>query len=120
MSHIVSIQTQVRDPIAVAAACERLQLPPPSVRTVQLFSSEATGLVVELPGWRYPVVCHTDTGTLEYDNFSGRWGDEAHLQKFLQRYATEKVKCEARRAGYSAVEQLLSDGSIRIQIAVHA
>lgn len=29
MSHIISIRTQVRDPIAVASACGRLSLPAP-------------------------------------------------------------------------------------------
>ncbi len=118
MSHIVTIQTQVRDPVAVAAACARLQLPAPTVRTVTLFMAEATGLVVELPQWRYPAVCHLDTGALQYDNFQNRWGDAAHLHRFLQIYAVEKTKIEARRSGHSAVEQPLPDGSIRVQIAV--
>lgn len=73
MSHIVQIQTQVKDQAAVQAACERRQLPPPEQRAVRLFSGEATGLAVELPGWRYPVVCETTNGQLRYDNFEGRW-----------------------------------------------
>ena len=118
MSHIVTIQTKVRDPVAVASACEVLQLPAPSVRTARLFSTEATGLAVELPGWRYPVVCQTETGTLAYDNFGGRWGDDIHLHRFLQRYAVERTKLEARKQGHTAIEQPLSDGSIRVEIAV--
>jgi hypothetical protein len=118
MSHLVSIKTQVRDPLAITAACTRLQLPAPIHRTVRLFNAEATGLAVELPGWRYPVVCQTDTGELRYDNFSGRWGEQIHLDRFLQSYAVEKVKLEARRQGQTAVEQPLADGSIRLQIAV--
>ncbi len=118
MSHIVTIQTQVRDPVAVAAACARLQLPVPTVRTVKLFTTAATGLVVELPQWRYPVVCHTDTGTLQYDHFENRWGDEARLHEFLQIYAVEKTKREARLAGHTAIEHALPDGSIRVQIGV--
>lgn len=73
MSHIVTIQTQVRDPAAVAAACRRLQLPAPAFRTVRLFSGSATGLAVELPGWKYPLVCQTDTGELKYDTYGGTW-----------------------------------------------
>ncbi len=73
MSHIVQIQTQVRDPVAVANACQRLSLPSPVQRTVQLFSRQETGLAVELPGWRYPVVCQLATGELRYDNYEGRW-----------------------------------------------
>lgn len=42
MSHVVTIQTQVRDPVAVAAACARLQWPAPTQKTVQLFSASGT------------------------------------------------------------------------------
>ena len=116
MSHLVTIETQVRDPVAVSAACARLQLAPPLHRTVRLFSSEATGLAVELPGWRYPLVCDTTQGRVHYDNFNGRWGDPVHLQRFQQRYAAEKTLIEARRAGHVATEHALADGSIRIAI----
>lgn len=51
MSHIVTIQTKVHDPAAVAAACQRLQLPAPVQGEAQLFSGPATGLLVHLPGW---------------------------------------------------------------------
>lgn len=118
MSHLVSIQTQVRDPIAVEAACTRLKLSVPVRRTVKLFSAEATGLAVELPGWRYPVVCQTETGELKYDDFNGRWGNKEQLCSFLQAYAVELVKLQARREGRTAIEEPLADGSIRVQIGV--
>ena len=120
VSHIVHIQTEVRDPIAIAAACERLKLPAPEHKTVRLFSAEATGLAVQLPGWRYPVVCDTSSGALKYDTFEGRWGEPAQLQKFLQMYAVEKAKLEARKQGHTATEQPLADGSIRLQIVTSA
>ena len=120
MSHLVTIKTQVRDPIAVTSACARLQLPAPVQRTVRLFTSEATGLAVELPGWRFPVVCQTETGELKYDDYGGRWGEKIQLDRFLQAYAVEMVKLQARRQGQTAIEQPLADGSIRVQIAVTA
>jgi len=118
MSHIVEIKTQVKDVAAVQAACRRLQLPEPQEKTVTVFSTEVTGLAVELPDWVYPVVCNTTTGELKYDNYNGRWGAPSHLDQFLQAYAVEKAKLEARRQGYSVSEQPLADGSIRVQIAV--
>lgn len=118
MSHIVSIKTQVKDSVAIQAACRRLQLPDPQQRTVTLFNSEVTGLAVELPEWTYPVVCDITSGELKYDNFKGRWGDEAQLHRFLQAYAVEKARIEARKQGHSVQEQTLADGSIRLQIAV--
>ena len=118
MSHIVSIQTQVKDPLAVTAACRRLQLFEPQTGTAKLYHAEASGLIVTLPDWLYPVVCDTATGELHYDNFQGRWGEPSHLHRFLQAYAVEKATIEARRAGHSVHESVLGDGSIRLQIGV--
>jgi len=118
MSHIVSIQTEVRDAAAVRSACQRLKLPQPTTGKHRLFSGEVEGLAVELPGWKYPVVAQLDTGKLRYDNYNGRWGDRKHLDALLQRYAVEKARIEARRRGHSVSEQPLSDGSIKLVIQV--
>ncbi len=118
MSHIVSVKTEVRDTAAVRAACHRLGLAEPTQGTVKLFSGEATGLAVQLPDWTYPVVCDTGSGQLQYDNFEGRWGEQKHLDAFLQAYAVERAKQEARRRGHSTTEQTLSDGSIKLTIQV--
>lgn len=116
MSHIVTITTKVRDAAAVTAACQRLGLAAPVQGTVQLYSGEAAGLVVQLPGWNYPIVIDTGTGTVQYDNFSGQWGAQEHLDRFLQMYAVEKAKLEARRAGYIVSEQALENGSVKLTI----
>ena len=118
MSHIVTIQARVRDAVALAAACRRLGLAEPVHGTARLFASEATGQIVQLPGWTYPVVINTATGDLMYDTFNGAWGDEKELHKLLQRYAAEKASLEARRQGHSVVEQQLPDGSIKLTIQV--
>src|SRR4051812_30094574 len=118
LSHIVTIQTQVRDPAAVVAACQRLGLPAPVHRTVHLFSGAAEGLTVELPGWHYPVVCDPASGGLKFDNYGGAWGDQKELDRFLQAYACEKAKIEARRQGHMVCEQALPDGSIKLTVQV--
>ena len=79
MSHIVTVRTQVRDPVALAAACRRLGLSAPSLGTTELFSGRSEGHLVALPGWTYPVVFDTATGESRYDNFGGRWGDQKEL-----------------------------------------
>ena len=116
MSHIVTVQTKIHDPAAVTAACQRLNLPAPVQGTAQLYSGEATGLIVQLPGWQYPAVIDTLTGTIKYDNFGGYWGEQAHLNKFLQIYAVEKTKLEARKKGLTFSETQLQDGSIKLQL----
>ena len=117
MSHIVTIATKVHDPAAVATACRRLNLAEPVQGTARLYSGEATGLVVQLPGWQYPVVIDTLTGAIRYDNFSGHWGEQAQLDHFLQMYAVEKAKLEARRKGCTCTEQPLANGNIKLQIS---
>ena len=118
MSHIVQIQTEVRDAAAVQAACQRLGLAQPAQRKVQLYASKATGLTVQLPGWNYPVVCDLASGQLKYDNYDGCWGEQKHLDAFLQAYAVEKAKIEARRKGHSVTEQQLTGGSIKLTVQV--
>ncbi len=116
MSHIVSLKTRVHDPVAIAAACRRLGLAEPLPGTARLYSGQATGLLLQLPGWKYPAVIDTASGTIQFDNFENRWGDRQHLDRFVQMYAVEKAKIEARRKGLQVSEQTLTDGSIRVQI----
>lgn len=116
MSHLVSIQTTLHDPIAIAAACQRLGLAAPVHGTVDLFSAQATGLQVKLPDWQYPVVIDTLTGQIQLDDYNGHWGDRRHLDEFVQMYSVEKCKLEARRKGLQVTEQMLGDGSVRLHI----
>ena len=55
----------------------------------------------ELPGWQYPAVIDTQSGVVRYDNYEGHWGDQQHLDRFLQLYAVEKAKLEARKKEHS-------------------
>jgi hypothetical protein len=116
MSHVVTIKSKVLDPAAVAAACKRLSLADPVHGTAHLFTGEATGLLVNLPGWKYPAVIDTSTGEVRYDNYQGSWGEQAQLDRFLQRYAEEKALLEARKKGFTVSEKTLQDSSIKVQI----
>ncbi len=116
MSHIVVIETRIYDPAALMAACRRLGLAEPAHSNVRLFSGDAAGLSVKLPGWRYPIVVDTADGSIKYDNYEGRWGDSEKLGRLLQMYAVEKAKIEARKKGHCVTEQARQDGSIVLQV----
>ena len=73
MSHIVTLKAKLRDPAAIAAACQRLGLAAPVQGTAELYSGEVAGLMVQLPGWLYPVVIDTATGEARFDDYAGRW-----------------------------------------------
>jgi hypothetical protein len=119
LSHVVTIRTEIRDLAAIQAACRRLNLDQPEQGTFTLYSGEATGVAVQLPDWAYPCVFDVATGQAKYDNFGGHWGDQKHLDAFLQAYAAEKAKIESRRQGHSVTEQTLADGSIKLIIQVN-
>jgi len=120
MSHVVTVKTRVHDPAAVAAACQRLGLAAPVQGTAALYSGEASGLIVHLPGWQYPAVFDTLTGEVRYDTYEGQWGSQAQLDRFLQTYAVEVVKLQARKKGYAVSEQQLQDGSVKVTVVENA
>jgi hypothetical protein len=119
LSHIVSIKTEINCGESVSLACQRLQLPAPVEGTHRLYSGSHTGLGVQLPEWRYAVVCQLETRQLLYDNYNGRWGEQNRLDQFLQAYTVERAKLEARRHGHSVTESPLEDGSIKLTVAVN-
>jgi hypothetical protein len=118
VSHIVEIKTEIRDPVAVAAACQRLGMPEPMHGTAKLFEGEAAGWLVKLPGWLYPIVIDTATASVRFDNFNGNWGSPEQLDHFLQAYGVAKAAIEARKQGLSVAERTLADGSILVTIGV--
>jgi hypothetical protein len=120
VSHVVTLKTRLLDPTGVEAACRRLGLPAPTHGTATLYSGQATGLVVRLPGWEFPAVIDTASGEVRYDNYGGAWGDPKELDRLLQAYAVEKARLEARKKGHSVSEQQLQDGSIRLRISESA
>ena len=118
MSHIVQIKSQVTDESAVRAACQRLNWEQPTFGDFRVFSVDRTGLGVKAPGWKFPIVCDLQTGAVDYDNYNGHWGEQKHLHSFLQAYAVEKAKIEARKKGHTCSETRLEDGSIRVTVRV--
>jgi len=58
------------------------------------------------------------TGESKFDNYEGRWGKQERLNEFLQAYAIEATKIEARRKGYSVFEHPLADGSVKLTVNV--
>lgn len=120
MSHTVTIKASVTDKRAIAAACQRLNLPAPVEGTHALFErgNPINGTAVRLPNWNYPVVFNTETGDVAYDNFNGNWGNITEYEKFMQAYAVSRATQEASLQGYGTHEETLPDGSIRLTVNV--
>lgn len=116
MSHIVTIKTACKDLAAIRETCKRLSLPGPTIGTHRVFGVEHAGIGVMLPEWSYPIVINQTTGEIKYDNYGGAWGKQTHLDAFMQRYAVEKARIEARKKGHAFREEKLKDGSVKVTI----
>ncbi len=92
------IVTTLHDPVALAATCRRLGLPPPVERTITLGAEEVFGWVVRLIGVRYPVVCDTLTGLVAYHPLDGAHHPYGHLMRFILR--AYDVQAELRRGQF--------------------
>ena len=120
MSHVVTIDTKLKDSAALSAACTRLRLPEPKTETVKFFDgSEHEGLAVRPPGFVYPVVVKEDGATLS-DTYGGRWGDDAFLGRLKQAYAVEAAKLQAKARGHRLSETPLPDGGVKLTVTAGA
>ncbi len=116
MSHVVTVEVEIRDLDAIKSVCRRLKLKEPVCGKTILYETEVEGVLVELTDWLYPIVCDLSTGKVRYDNYGGTWGDQKYLDRFVQTYTIEKASLEARKKGYWVSEQSLSDGSVRLTV----
>lgn len=116
MSHIVTINAKITNPVAIVAACCRLNLEVPVMGTHSVFGAMREGLAIKLPGWTFPIVIETATGMAHYDNYGGRWGKDVELNKFKQAYAIEMARAEARKKGYRMTETITASGAIELHI----
>jgi len=67
-----------------------------------------TGLLLELPGWLYPVIINTDTGKAKFDNYNEQWGKQVELDKFMVAYSISVTELQLGAEGYSLDESTLN------------
>ena len=116
MSHVVTIETKLKDAAAIKAACARLELPEPQTETVKFFDgAEHTGIAIRPPGFVYPVLIQPD-GAVRCDTYEGRWGDDGFVNRLKQAYAVEAAKLQAQQRGHRISETPLPDGGIKLTV----
>jgi len=99
MSHTVKVRVEVRDHAALAAAARAMGGTVLGGGTHQLYQGPVDGFAVQLPGWKYPVVAVNGTD-LVYDNYEGRWGSQADIDRLLRDYAVEAAVSAAEAQGW--------------------
>lgn len=116
MSHLVAINIELRSMQAVKAACARLKWrTEENAKITYHDGSVAEGMAVYIPGWSYPIVI-TNDGAVKGDNYGGRWGDPALLNKLKQAYGIETARSLMKGRNAPVVETHNQDGSVTLSV----
>lgn len=69
----------------------------------KLYQGSHEGFGFKLAGWNYPCVLDSQ-GTLHFDDYNGRWGDRAQLEKLKSIYGMEAARKQAEELGWQTQE----------------
>lgn len=117
MSHIATVRIKIKDMQALEAVCRELNIPAEiKTQQVSLYSGSVDAVAsIRLPGWTYPVAIKAD-GTLQFDNYGGKWGAQAELNRILRRYSERITVNQARRMGLTVRRHEQPDGSVVLRL----
>ena len=124
MSHISKIELEVNDLGTLAQACSRLGLKlVQGQKTFKWYGREdgKCDHVIKVPGANYEIGVIKTANAFElqcdyFDNAIGKAiGEKGGLLK--QAYAVERTKAEARRKGYTVIEQK-TDSGVRLHVQI--
>lgn len=122
MSHFTTIDTQIRDVVALRLACMELGVELQENAVARGYGSNTLrgDLVIRLRGPYDIAVNRMPDGALGLttDWWDGHVEREvgANYGRLLQLYGVHKARIEAQRKGYSVRRQTLGDGSIKLVI----
>lgn len=117
MSHIATVKVKLKDLPLLAEVCGELGIPCDLGRPeVRLYSgSIKAAACFHLADWRYPVAVLAD-GSVQYDNFDGRWGETGKLHRVLRRYSERIVERQAQRMGAAVRREERQDGTVVLRL----
>ena len=118
MSHVTTVQTEIKDRTALMMASKQLKIQfRTGKHTVQLYSGNVEcDFSFQLPGWRYAVAAMAD-GSLKLDSYGGHWGDQKELDKLKQAYGVEVATKKAKSMGYLIQKKVKQDGTVQLTLS---
>lgn len=100
MSHIVKVALKFKVQQALDHAVKVASEGAEQVNDYQFFNRKtASGLGIQFKGWNYKAVINSD-GTMVYDNYKGKWGNQSHMDNFCKEYTFEIARSWAMEMGY--------------------
>jgi hypothetical protein len=124
MSHVSTIQVEIKSLSALKEACRRLGFEFREQKTFTKWGiSGDCDHAIHIPkaGFEVGIVKNGEQYNLLYDDYQTGGLDVAlgpNAEKLIQAYAVEAAREEAQRQGYSVYEEARQDGSIELHIQV--
>ncbi len=120
MSHTQTIKILVKDKLAFRETCsndnELVGWSDQDSDHTLFDGTSANGMYVHFKGWSYPVI-FTKDGEAKYDNYEGRWGSQARLNKFTQQYSACAARNAGLRDGFAHLGTTEQNGNIVVRMA---
>lgn len=92
MSHIVEIETTVKNKEFIANVCQELNIRTEQVTNFKFYDGTVkSGTALYLKNWKYPVVIE-ENGKVFFDNYENAWGDIKEYHEFVNHYSLAEVK----------------------------
>lgn len=118
MSHIQSVDTELRSAELLERSCEMLGHQYLGMGIHAVYNRDVRGLGFKLAGWVQPCVADVETGKVTLDNSQGNWGDMAVFNGLKQRYGVEAAKEAITKRHLPFREATLSDNRIVLEIDI--
>lgn len=116
MSHIVTIETEMKNFDTIKEVCKILGLKYEQSKDIKVYNTIKSGIGIYLKGWKYPIVVN-ELGKVDYDNYSGSWGDIEEYNKFINEYSLEETLKRIKKKNLKYTIQRLND-EIKIEVMV--
>jgi hypothetical protein len=117
MSHVATVKVKLKDLTLLGEVCGELQVPCELGQAeVKLYSGGVKAAAsFRLSGWNYPVAVLGD-GTVQFDNYNGKWGATGELHRVLKRYSERITLRQAQRMGAAVQREERPDGSLVLRL----
>jgi hypothetical protein len=113
MSHIATVKTKIKDLGILEEVLKQQNIDLlRKQHQVELYSNSVQAIAsFRLPKWKFPIAVKAD-GSIAFDNYKGKWGNQTQLNKVLQAYSRKVVMKQAKRMGMTTTTKTGKDGSL--------
>lgn len=117
MSHIVTIQTELKNKESIQEVCKALNVQYLGQKTTKYYNTTKSGIAVQFRNWKYPVTIQ-ENGSVYFDNYQGSWGNKKDLDAFINEYSLVETVGKLKKKNLRYEVQRLKNNEIKIEVMI--